>query len=126
QSDQAIAAYDATVADYRQTVLNSFKEVEDNLATLRILDEEARIQDDAVRAARESVTLTTNQYKAGIVSFLNVAIVQTAQLNAERTSVVLLGQRLTAAVNLIKALGGDWNVASLPAPEQISERPAQR
>ena len=126
QTDQAIAAYDATVADYRQTVLNSFKEVEDNLAILRILEQETRLQDDAVRATRESVTLTNNQYKAGIVSFLNVAIVQTAQLNAERTSVILLGQRLTAAVNLIKALGGDWNVANLPTPEQLSERPAQR
>lgn len=126
QTDQAIAAYDATVADYRQTVLNSFKEVEDNLAALRILEEEARIQDEAVRAARESVTLTTNQYKAGIVSFLNVAIVQTAQLNAERTSVVLLGQRLTAAVGLIKALGGDWNVASLPTVDELRMGPAPR
>jgi NodT family efflux transporter outer membrane factor (OMF) lipoprotein len=113
QTDQAIAAYDATVADYRQTVLNSFKEVEDSLATLRILEEEARIQNDAVRAARESVTLTTNQYKAGIVSFLNVVVVQTAQLNSERTAVVLLGQRLTAAVSLIRALGGDWNASEL-------------
>jgi NodT family efflux transporter outer membrane factor (OMF) lipoprotein len=126
QTEQAIAAYDATVADYRQTVLSSFKDVEDNLAALRILEEEARIQDEAVRAARESVTLTTNQYKAGIVSFLNVAIVQTAQLNAERTSVVLLGQRLTAAVGLIKALGGDWNVSSLPTPEELRAGPVPR
>jgi NodT family efflux transporter outer membrane factor (OMF) lipoprotein len=118
QTDQAIAAYDGTVADYRQTVLNSFKEVEDNLATLRILEEEARIQDDAVRASRESVTLTTNQYKAGIVSFLNVAVVQTNALNAERTAVGLLGQRLTAAVALIKALGGDWNVSELKPRDQ--------
>jgi NodT family efflux transporter outer membrane factor (OMF) lipoprotein len=121
QTDQAIAAYDATVANYRLTVLSSFKEVEDNLAALRILEEEAQIQDEAVRAARESVTLTNNQYKAGIVSFLNVAIVQTAQLNAERTAVILLGQRLTAAVGLIKALGGDWNASSLPTPAQIGE-----
>jgi NodT family efflux transporter outer membrane factor (OMF) lipoprotein len=113
QTDQAIAAYDATVADYRQTVLNSFKEVEDNLATLRILEEEARIQDEAVRASRESVTLTTNQYKAGIVSYLNVAVVQTSALTAERTAVGLLGQRLSAAVALIKALGGDWNASEL-------------
>ena len=126
QSDQAIAAYDATVADYRQTVLSSFKEVEDNLAALRILEEEARIQDDAVRAARESVALTTNQYKAGIVSFLNVAIVQTAQVNAERTAVILLGQRLTAAVALIKALGGDWNVSRLPTVDELKFGPAPR
>ncbi len=118
QTDQAIAAYDVTVADYRQTVLNSFREVEDNLAILRILEEEARIQDEAVRAARESVTLTTNQYKAGIVSFLNVAVVQTAQLNNERTAVGLLGQRLSAAIALIKALGGDWNASELKVRDQ--------
>ena len=126
QTDQAMAVYDETVADYRQTVLNAFREVEDNLATLRILEEEARIQDEAVRAARESVTLTNNQYKAGIVSFLNVAIVQTAQLNNERTAVGILGQRLTAAVALVKALGGEWSVALLPTSEQLRERPAQR
>lgn len=113
QTDQAIAAYDASVASYRQTVLNGFKEVEDNLAALRILEQESRVQEDAVRAARESVNLTVNQYKAGTVSFLNVAIVQTAQLNNERTSVSILGQRFAAAVTLIKALGGGWNAAEL-------------
>ena len=126
QSDQAIAAYDATVADYRQTVLSSFREVEDNLAALRILEEEARIQDEAVRAARESVTLTTNQYKAGTVSFLNVAVVQTSQLGNERTAVGLLGQRLSAAIALIKALGGDWNASQLSSPGQPGEKPGPR
>jgi NodT family efflux transporter outer membrane factor (OMF) lipoprotein len=126
QTDQAIAAYNATVADYRQTVLNGFREVEDNFAALRILAEEARIQDEAVKSARESVSLTTNQYKAGIVSFLNVAIVQTSQLNNERTAVGLLGQRLAAAVALIKALGGGWDASELPSPDQLRERPAQR
>jgi NodT family efflux transporter outer membrane factor (OMF) lipoprotein len=126
QTDQAIAAYNATVADYRQTVLNGFREVEDNFAALRILAEESRIQDEAVKSARESVSLTTNQYKAGIVSFLNVAIVQTSQLNNERTAVGLLGQRLAAAVALIKALGGGWDASELPSPDQLRERPAQR
>jgi NodT family efflux transporter outer membrane factor (OMF) lipoprotein len=126
QTEQAIAAYDATVAEYQQTVLNGFKEVEDNLAALRILEEEAKIQDEAVRAARESTTLTTNQYKAGIVSFLNVAIVQTAQLNNERTAAGLLGQRLSAAVALVKALGGGWNASELPSPAQLRERTGQR
>lgn len=125
-SDQAIAAYDTTVADYRQTVLNGFREVEDNLAALRILEAEAKIQDEAVRAARESTSLTTNQYKAGIVSFLNVAIVQTAQLNNERTAVGLLGQRLSASVALVKALGGGWSAAELPSSEQLRERTGQR
>jgi len=126
QTDQAIAAYNATVADYRQTVLNGFREVEDNFAALRILAEEARIQDEAVKSARESVSLTTNQYKAGIVSFLNVAIVQTSQLNNERTAVGLLGQRLAAAVALIKALGGGWNASELPSPDQLRENTGQR
>lgn len=115
QTDQAIAGYDATVATYRQTVLSGFQEVEDNLAALRILEEEASVQEDAVRAARESVTLTLNQYKAGTVSFLNVAIVQTAQLNNERTAVGILGRRLVAAATLVKALGGGWNTGELTA-----------
>jgi NodT family efflux transporter outer membrane factor (OMF) lipoprotein len=108
-TDQAIAAYDANIAAYRQTVLNGFQEVEDNLAALRILEEEARVQDEAVRAARESLVLTLNQYKAGTISYLNVVIVQTAQLNNERTAVGILGQQLNAAVLLVKALGGGWS-----------------
>jgi len=115
QTDQAIAAYDATVAEYRQAVLTGFQEVEDNLAALRILEEEAKVQEDAVRAARESVILTTNQYKAGTVSFLNVAVVQASQLNNERAAMVTLGRRLVAAVTLVKALGGGWSAAELAA-----------
>ncbi len=117
QTEQAIAAYDATVAEYRQTVLAGFQEVEDNLAALRILEEEAIVQEDVVRAARESVTLTLNQYKAGTVSFLNVAIVQTTLLNSERTAVGILGRRLVAAATLVKALGGGWSAAELHAAE---------
>ena len=123
QTDQAIAAYDATVAQYRQTVLAGFQEVEDNLAALRILEQEAKVQEEAVRAARESVILTTNQYKAGIVSFINVVAVQTAWLNNERASMVVLGRRLVAAVNLLKALGGGWSVEDLPEGEALRERP---
>jgi len=102
QTEEAIAAYDATVAEYRQAVLAGFQEVEDNLAALRILEEEAKVQDEAVRAARESVALTTNQYKAGIVSYIN-----------ERTAVGILGRRLVAAATLVKALGGGWDAAAL-------------
>jgi len=108
-TDQAIAAYDASVAAYRQTVLAGFQEVEDNLAALRILEQESRVQQDAVRAARESLVLTTNQYKAGTISYLNVAVVQTNQFSNERTAVAILGRQLTAAVQLIKALGGGWH-----------------
>ena len=110
-TDQAIANYDAEVAAYRQTVLNAFVEVEDNLAALRILEQEAQVQDEALQAARQSVLLTTNQYKAGIVSYLNVVTVQATALTSERASVNLLTRRLNASVLLIKALGGDWRTA---------------
>lgn len=112
-SDQAIAVYDQNVATYRLTVLGAFQDVEDNVATLRILEAEAVVQTEAVRAARESVTLTINQYKAGTISYLSVVTVQTALLSNERTSVGLLGRRLSATVGLIRALGGGWNAADL-------------
>jgi len=120
QMKQAIAAYDAGVANYRQTVLTGFQEVEDNLAALRILEEEYRVQDKAVQAARESVAMTTNQYKAGTVSYLNVMTAQAAALANEQTLVQLRGARLGAAVLLVKALGGDWDVSSLPGPEEAA------
>jgi NodT family efflux transporter outer membrane factor (OMF) lipoprotein len=115
-SDQAIAVYDQNVATYRQTVLQAFQDVEDNLAALRILEAEAKVQDEAVRAARESVALTLNQYKAGTVSYLNVVSVQTAQLANERSAMTLMGRQLTASVALIKALGGGWNNAATTKP----------
>ena len=114
-SDQAIAAYDQAVATYRLTVLEAFQDVEDNVAALRILEQEAKVQAEAVRAARESVTLTINQYKAGTVSYLSVVTVQTALLSNERTSVGLLGRRLSATVGLVRALGGGWNASDLVA-----------
>ncbi len=110
---QAEASYDQTVATYRQTVLDALQEVEDNLAALRILEEEAVVQADAIKLARESVVLITNQYKAGTVSYLNVVTVQASQLANERTAVSLLGRRLSAAVGLIRALGGGWYATEL-------------
>jgi len=115
QSDQAVAVYDAAVAQYRQTVLSGFQEVEDNLAALRILEEEARVQEDAVQAARETVVLTLNQYKAGTVSFLNVVTAQATQLDNERAAVSILGRRLLAAAGLVKALGGGWSAVEIAA-----------
>ena len=112
-TDQAIAVYDANVAAYRQTVLEGFQEVEDNLAALRILEDAEKVQEEATVAARQSVELTINQYKAGTVSYLNVVIVQSSWLNNERTLVGIRGRRLTAAVTLVKALGGGWSVAQL-------------
>ena len=122
QTDQARAAYDASVATYRQTVLAAFQGVEDNLAALRILEDEARVQDEAVKAAQQSEALTTNQYKAGIVSYLNVITTQTIRLTDEVTAVQILGRRMTAAVLLIQALGGGWNASRLPAAEELRAR----
>ncbi|HET6264192.1 MAG TPA: TolC family protein, partial [Usitatibacter sp.] len=102
------ARYDETVATYRETVLEALQEVENNLATVRWLSEETKVQEEAARLARESVVLTLNQYRAGTVSYLNVALVQAAQLSEERSTVQLLGRRLAATVALIRALGGDW------------------
>ncbi|MGO8990755.1 MAG: efflux transporter outer membrane subunit [bacterium] len=113
QAAAARAAYDGTVASYRQTVLTGFQEVEDNLAALRILEEEAEVQDEAVKAAQQSVDFTTNQYKAGTVSYLNVLVAQTVALNDEVTAVGIASRRMTASVLLVKALGGGWDASSL-------------
>jgi NodT family efflux transporter outer membrane factor (OMF) lipoprotein len=108
QTDQARANYDLNVATYRQTVLTGFQEVEDNLAALRILEQEAAVQDEAVQLSRQSVALTMNQYKAGIVSYLNVITVQASLLSNERAAADLMNRRLAANVLLVKALGGGW------------------
>jgi NodT family efflux transporter outer membrane factor (OMF) lipoprotein len=108
QLDQARAAYDASVASYRQTVLTGYQEVEDNLAAQRILRNEASMQDEAVNAAQQSLAVTMNQYQAGIVSYLNVIVAQTIALSNQRTAVEILGRRLNASVLLVKALGGGW------------------
>ena len=108
QVDISRASYDEAVANYRETVLEGFQEVEDNLAAVRYLAEEAKVQEDAARLARESVQLTLNQYKAGTVSYLNVTQVQATQLAEERQTLSLLGRRLAACVALIRALGGTW------------------
>ncbi len=109
---QAVAGYDASVASYRQTVLSAFQEVEDNLASLRILAEEALYQRDAARAAAESLTLADNQYRAGTVSYLNVVSAQATSLSADRAAIDIAGRRLVASVGLLKALGGDWRTVS--------------
>jgi NodT family efflux transporter outer membrane factor (OMF) lipoprotein len=114
-SDQAVAAYEGEVATYRQTVLGAFAEVEDNLAALRILEQEAQIQQEALEAARQSLALTLNQYKAGTVSYLDVVTVQAAALNSERAAVDILVRQMDASVLLIKALGGGWDGTGMAA-----------
>jgi len=103
--------YEQNIAAYRQTVLTGYQEVEDNLAAQRILANEAQVQDDAVKAAEQSLAVIMNQYQAGIVSYLNVIVAQTTALNNEKTAVDIQGRRLNACVLLIKALGGGWKVA---------------
>jgi len=114
QTAQAMATYDENVANYRQTVLAGFQEVEDNLAALRILEQEAAVQDEAVKSARESLTITLNQYRAGTANYLAVVVAQAVALSNQRTALTILGRRLTASVTLIKALGGGWDAAQLP------------
>jgi NodT family efflux transporter outer membrane factor (OMF) lipoprotein len=108
QTAQAIAAYDANVAAYRQTVLAAFQQVEDNLAVLRILEEEAQVQGEAVKSAEQALALALNQYKAGTVSYLNVVVVQAIALSNQRAAVDLQSRRAAASVQLIAALGGGW------------------
>lgn len=113
-SDIARAGYDASVAAYRQTTLDSFQQVEDNLAALRILAHEAETQQAAVESARHSLELSTNRYKGGIVTYLEVVTAQSVALQNERTAVEILRRRMDASVSLVKALGGGWNVSQLP------------
>jgi len=95
-------------------VLGGFQEVEDNLIALQLFEQEARSQDAAVKAARESVDIVTNQYKVGKVAYLDVINVQTIAFSNERTALQVLGQRYSASVKLIKALGGGWDKNQAP------------
>ncbi|MGP8051987.1 MAG: efflux transporter outer membrane subunit [Desulfobaccales bacterium] len=114
QTEAARAAYDASVATYRQTVLTGFQQVEDNLAALGILKDEAQTQDEAVQASKKSLEVSTNQYKAGIINRIALLVVETQTLANERTAITILGNRMSANVLLIEALGGGWNAAALP------------
>ncbi len=114
QVAQTEAAFDFTVANYRQTVLASFQQVEDQLSALRVLADEARVENDAVAAAERALTISTDQYKAGTASYLQVIISQTAAFQAERAAIDILTRRTVSSVLLIEALGGGWNASSLP------------
>jgi len=112
--DQAIAAYDQTVANYREIVLTGFQQVEDNVAALRILENEAQVQDRAVVAAQKYLELAVTRYKGGVTSYLEVTTAQSAALSDEVTAVNILGRRMVYAVTLVQALGGGWDRSSLP------------
>lgn len=114
-TDEAIAAYDFQVASYRESVLNGFQQVEDNLAAARILEQEAKVQDEAVVAAQHSLDLSVTRYKGGVTSYLEVITAQNAALADEVTAVNILGRRMASAVLLIQALGGGWDRSGLPS-----------
>jgi NodT family efflux transporter outer membrane factor (OMF) lipoprotein len=122
-NQQAEAAYDQTVAQYRQTLLTAFQEVEDNLAALRILADESHTQDAAVAAAEHSLMLSTNRYKGGVVTYLEVLTAQSTALTNQRVSIGILRRRLAASVSLIQALGGGWNANTLPVVQNSTNSP---
>jgi len=113
-NDEAKASYDSTVANYRETVLTAFQQVEDNLAALRILEQEATVQAVAVTAAQKSLDLSNTRYTGGVTSYLEVTVAQTAALQDEVAAVNILGRRMSNTVLLIQALGGGWDRSSLP------------
>jgi NodT family efflux transporter outer membrane factor (OMF) lipoprotein len=117
QVKQSEAAYDATVADYRQTALTAFQQVEDQLATLRELEREAEVQDDALTAAKNATRIARNQYQAGIVAYTNVVVAESTELSEEQTAFTIRANRLIASVALVEALGGGWDPTQAPKTE---------
>jgi NodT family efflux transporter outer membrane factor (OMF) lipoprotein len=117
--NQSIAAYDSTVANYRQIVLTAFQQVEDNLAALRVLEKEAQAENEAVQAAQNSLDISTYQYKAGTVNYLAVITEQAILLQDQEQALSILTRRMSASVLLIEALGGGWNSSKLPAVNEL-------
>jgi len=117
--NQSQAAYDATVANYRQTVLTAFQQVEDSLAALRVLENEAKAEDDAVQAAQNSLDISTYQYKAGVVNYLTVITEQAILLQDQEQALNILTRRMSSSVLLIEALGGGWNSSKLPTVNDV-------
>jgi len=122
-SDQARAFYDQAVANYRQNVLTAYQEVEDNLAALRLLEDESNTETRAVAAAEHSLALSNNRYRGGVTTYLEVITAQAAALDNERTAVQISGRRMVDSVLLIKALGGGFDAASLSAVKMESRAP---
>lgn len=119
-NEQFRAQYDETVANYRQTVLTAFQQVEDELSALRILTTQIQQQDAAVAAAKRDLDLALERYKLGIDPFLNVITAETTLLNNQQTAVNLRGQQMVASVLLIEYLGGGWSRTQLPTPGQVT------
>jgi NodT family efflux transporter outer membrane factor (OMF) lipoprotein len=120
--NQFIATYNADVANYRQTVLTAFQQVEDSLATVRILSQQIQQQELAARSAQEFVDLEMARYQSGIDPYVNVVTAQTTLLTDQQTLATLHVEEMTASVQLIAALGGGWNTSQLPTPAQVSRK----
>jgi NodT family efflux transporter outer membrane factor (OMF) lipoprotein len=115
-TEEARHGYELNVANYRETVLQAFQEVEDNLSGLRILNSESTAQQRAVDSARRSLIISTNRYKGGVTTYLEVITAQTTQLSNERTAADITTREFAASVQLVKALGGGWDNTKLPNP----------
>jgi outer membrane protein TolC len=112
---QMTAAYDGTTANYRQTVLTAFQQVEDSLAALRVLEHEAEAEDRAVQAAQSALDISTYQYKAGVANYLTVITEQAILLQDQVQALNILTRRMSAHVLLVEALGGGWDTSKLPS-----------
>jgi len=119
QVTQNLAAYDAAVAAYRQTVLTAFQQVEDSLSTLRVLADESVVADESVKSADRALAVSTAQYKAGTTAYLTVLTAQGTDLAAERTQIDLLTRRLEASVQLVVNLGGGWDTSQMPTKQDV-------
>ena len=121
QVEEALGIFDQNVANYRQSVLTAFQQVEDQLAGLRILAQEAEVQDKAVAAAYEAARIINNQYQAGTVAYTSVIVADQTALADAVTAVNIRQSRLVASAALIQALGGGWDASQLPSREHIEE-----
>jgi outer membrane protein TolC len=121
QVQAAIAVFNQDLANYRQTVLTAFQQVEDQLAALRILAEQARVQDAALAAANEAVRVLNNQYLAGTVAYTSVIVAEQTALTDAETALTIRENQLVASASLIQALGGGWNASQLPGREEIEQ-----
>ncbi len=121
---QYVAAYNADLAGYRQTVLAAFQQVEDSLAEVRILSKEIEQQQQAVNSAQKYLKLEESRYETGIDPYVAVLVAQTTVLSAMQTLNGLQVQQMSSAVALIQALGGSWDVSRLPSPAQVTQKPS--
>jgi NodT family efflux transporter outer membrane factor (OMF) lipoprotein len=115
-TESAKAGYDSAIANYRQTVLTSFQQVEDNIVVLRVLQTESTQQHDTTEAAEEALRLFQNRYAGGVDTYLQVVTSQTTALANERNDIDIMRRKFEANVLLVKALGGGWDVSTLPKP----------